>query len=244
MRRQRPQHLTTDAPRDWPWQRGALVVGVLIALLVGGGVAFAIARSADDPSVAAADTSSTTTTTATDHVVVDDHHAPAAALGHDRVRRRRAHPLGRVEGRRHRRRLRLLAHAGADPTAALRRRPGDLPPRGHPRPARGRPVELPAVPGADGAGDGPGRGRLRRLLGGVEPRPRLRGAGRGGDARRARRGRSGPRRDGTVAGGGQPARRATTSTASPSPSCPTPTGSTASCGRPARSGSSTRSTRR
>ena len=196
------------------WRAARSSSASLVALLVGGGVGRPRWSADDDRGRRCGPPRARRPRLHHRVVDHDDHRASAAASGTHRLRRRRPHPLGRVGGRRHRRRLRLLADAGADPTAALRRRPGDLPPRGHPRPARGRPVELPTVPGADGAGDGPGRGRLRRLLGGVEPRARLRGAGGGGDARRARRGRSGPRRHGTVAGGGPPPGASTTSTAS------------------------------
>ena len=90
-----------------------------------------------------------------------------------------------------------------DRAAAHGRRPGDLPPRGDAGPARRRPLQLPALPCADRAGHRPRRGRLRRVLGRLEPRPRLRRAGRGGHARRARRGGPGPRRHGPLPGGGR-----------------------------------------
>ena len=64
MRRKRPQHLTADAPRRRSWRHGALGVGVVLTLLVGGVIAVTLARD-DEPSVEAAELPSTTTTAPT-----------------------------------------------------------------------------------------------------------------------------------------------------------------------------------
>ena len=190
-----PQHRSQRSGGPPRRQAGALVVGVLITLLVCGGVAFAIARSADDPSVAAADTSSTTTTTAattssSTTTTLPPPRSGTIAFGGD-----------------------VLIHSGvwkaADTGAGYDFSPMLAPIQPqvstadvavcHLEVTLARPGDpLSSYPRfrAPRGWRGPRRGRVRRLLGGVEPRARLRRAGRGGDARRTRRGRSGARRHG------------------------------------------------
>ena len=171
--------------------------------------------------------------------------APPLREGTLSFSRRRPHPLGVWEAADTGGGYDFSPMLAPDRHAADGRRHRGLPPRGTARPPRGPALELPPVPRAPLAGaanlaaagfDGCSRRRTtrstsasrawwRRSTALDEARPRT-------------------RRHRPLAEGGRPAARRTRPAASRVAQLSTPTGSTATCSRRARSGSSTRSTRR